>query len=60
MSPRKGTDVKEPSEGAWFWKRLDQATEDYEALPRWMKRETDTSPKKRAAKSARPPAKRAA
>jgi hypothetical protein len=26
------------TEAAWFWKRLDQASADFDALPTWMKR----------------------
>jgi hypothetical protein len=60
MSVRKAGDAMEVGEGAWFWKRLDQATADYDALPRWMKRDTGPAAKKGSPKAPRAGAKRAA
>ena len=31
------TPIRE-TEAAWFWRRLDQASADFDALPAWMKR----------------------
>jgi hypothetical protein len=42
------------AEGAWFWRRLDQASTEFDSLPGWMKRKDF-----KAAAPAREPRKKA-